>query len=102
MTVFVSGLTVNFKSFAVAAESVPPVPVVPPEEAGTPVGPPVVSPVELVVVVAVPPPAGTLAMTRAVKLKSTVFGLLNLRPRVPVSSSGWRSEPVGWVLTPTF
>ena len=59
-----------------------------------PVVPPVVPPVEPVEPVeVVPPAAGTLAMTRAVKVKSTVFGLLNLQARVAVSSFGRKSAP---------
>jgi hypothetical protein len=91
---FVKGLTVNFRSFVPPVRLAPTelmpeeLLVVPPE-----VVPPVVAVVELFEVVPVAVAAGTLDMTRAVKLKSTVFGFVNLMARVALSSFGTRSAP---------
>jgi hypothetical protein len=74
---------VNFRSFEVLPRSPPP-PLVPP----VPVldDEPPSEPVVVVVVPPVPPEeVGTLAITRAVKVKSDVFGLLNLSARAPLS-----------------
>ena len=86
-TVFVSGLTVNL--------SREPVRVFVPDDV-----PPEVPPVEPVVEVPLVPPVvleavavATFAIMRAVKVNSTMFGLLNLISLFPLSSPARKSAP---------